>query len=115
MIEEFGPVDVDALLEAEEHASPNTVGLVHPVNGASLTLDDDGRIEMWTAGGQGLRIDTQGYMVLVSPTVSVSCNSFLVNGQPLGNTAAAVKASPVYLEILRQRLRRETDGPALER
>lgn len=75
-------VDIDRIMQEESRASANTVGLVHPVNGASVTIDDAGRIEALTINGMGVRLDpNSGVVTVFGSKVNIWCDTLTINGK----------------------------------
>ncbi|MEW6770002.1 MAG: hypothetical protein AB1330_01230 [Bacillota bacterium] len=85
--EELAMVDIDAAMGEEGHASATTVGVVHPVNGASVTVDDHGRIDLFTVGPIGLRFDPRsGKLLILARQIELWCESVYLNGQRVNLT-----------------------------
>jgi len=70
--EKLGMVNIPEHLNAYKQLTPNTVGLVHPVNGVSLTIDDDGRVEVFTRNYMSFRLDpTTGTATIFAPVIKM--------------------------------------------
>lgn len=58
-------VNIDAMAEQARRAPTHTVGLVHPIHGASVIIDDRGVIDLFSFAPVGIRIDPRSGSVNV--------------------------------------------------
>lgn len=75
LLGDLAMTDLDAMAARARRASADTVGLVHPVHGASVTVDDEGRIDLFTFGPVGIRIDPR------SGSVNIYAAKVTINGK----------------------------------
>ncbi|AOQ24723.1 hypothetical protein MTAT_04780 [Moorella thermoacetica] len=81
--ERLGMLDIDRLKEEDAYASSDTVGLVHPKNGASITIEDDGSIKVVT-DLMGIAIEPDmGRINIFAPKINFITPELTVNGKKL--------------------------------
>lgn len=70
----FGYIDIKSAMEYEQVYNNNEVGLRHQLNGAGLTVRDDGCIDIFADESTGIRIDpnTQSITLIADNINSIS-------------------------------------------
>lgn len=78
-------VDIDAMADRARRASTHTVGLVHPIHGASVVIDDRGVIDLFSFAPVGIRIDPRtGSVNVYAAPVNVSADGVVVDAVSVG-------------------------------
>lgn len=81
--EHLGMLDIDKLKEEEAFASSDTVGLVHPQNGASITIEDDGSINIVT-DMMGITLEPDmGRINIFAPKINFITPEMTLNGKKI--------------------------------